>query len=83
MVSADQPQSLDITPATAHCHSFAGWKCLPAGQPQRSAAARSRLLGYHTRQPPLLTDGRCERRQPLEERLKVRVSVPLDSGLAL
>lgn len=45
--------------------------CALAGQPQRSAAARSRLLGYRASHPPLLTDGRSERRQPLEERLKV------------
>lgn len=45
--------------------------CALAGQPQRSAAARSRLLGYRASHPPLLTDGRSVRRQPLEERLKV------------
>ena len=45
--------------------------CAHAGQPQRSAAARSRLLGYRASHPALLTDGRSERRQPLEERLKV------------
>ncbi len=43
-----------------------------AGQPARSAAARTRLLGQRASQPALLTDGRGACRQTLEERLKVR-----------
>ncbi|KAK9824829.1 hypothetical protein WJX81_003431 [Elliptochloris bilobata] len=44
---------------------------LHSGQPQRPAAARSRLLGHRASQPALLTDGRGESRHSLEERLKV------------
>ena len=70
-MQAGYPQRLSVMLSLSALISYRITPCALAGQPQRSAAARSRLLGYRAGHAPPLTDGRSERRQPLEERLKV------------